>query len=36
MKNILTLTPYKGYDPEYDVYTYPSTSSFTVGVDIKF
>ena len=36
VKNILTLTPYKGYDPEYDVYTYPSTSSFTVGVDVKF
>ncbi|WP_448778898.1 TonB-dependent receptor [Bacteroides congonensis] len=35
-KNLLTITPYKGYDPEYNVYTYPSTSSFTVGIDIKF
>jgi TonB-linked SusC/RagA family outer membrane protein len=36
VKNILTLTPYKGYDPEYDVYMYPSTAGFTFGLDIKF
>jgi TonB-linked SusC/RagA family outer membrane protein len=36
LKNILTLTPYKGYDPEYDVFTHPSTGAFTVGVNINF
>lgn len=36
MKNIATITPYKGADPEYDIYLYPSTSSFTFGLDIKF
>jgi TonB-linked SusC/RagA family outer membrane protein len=36
LKNIATITPYKGYDPEYDVYSYPSTSGCTFGIDIKF
>jgi TonB-linked SusC/RagA family outer membrane protein len=36
LKNILTITPYKGYDPEYDVYSYPSVSGCTLGLDIKF
>jgi TonB-linked SusC/RagA family outer membrane protein len=36
LKNILTITPYKGYDPEYDVYSYPSVSGCTFGLDIKF
>ena len=36
MKNIATITPYKGEDPEYNISLYPSTSSFTFGVDIKF
>jgi hypothetical protein len=36
LKNLLVVTPYDGYDPEYDVYMYPSTRAFTFGVDIKF
>ncbi len=36
VKNIATITPFKGYDPEYDVSLYPSTSSFTFGLDLKF
>ncbi len=36
MKNLCTITPYKGYDPEYDVFGYPLTSAFTFGVDLKF
>ncbi len=36
VKNIFTITPYSGYDPEYDVYLYPSTASFNFGIDVKF
>lgn len=36
-KNVCVITPYKGGDPEFDVYGgYPSVRSFTIGVDIKF
>lgn len=36
-KNICVISPYKGADPEFDVYGgYPSVRSFTIGVDIKF
>jgi hypothetical protein len=36
VKNLAVLSPYKGHDPEYDIYMYPSTSGFTFGVDFKF
>ena len=36
VKNIFTITPYNGYDPEYDVYMYPSTAAFTCGVNVSF
>lgn len=36
VKNIAVITPYKGTDPEYDTYSYPSVSSFTFGIDFKF
>lgn len=35
LRNIAVITPYKGLDPEYDIYMYPSVRSFTVGLDIK-
>lgn len=36
-KNVCVISPYKGADPEFDVYGgYPSVRSFTIGVDIKF
>lgn len=36
-KNICVITPYKGADPEYDVYGgYPSARSFTLGFNLKF
>jgi TonB-linked SusC/RagA family outer membrane protein len=36
VKNIAVISPYKGHDPEYDIYMYPSTSAFTFGIDFKF
>lgn len=36
MKNIAVITPYKGTDPEFDTYSYPSVSSFSFGIDFKF
>lgn len=39
-QNLITLTRYKGYDPEVasgsDYGAYPSSRSFTLGVDLKF
>lgn len=36
-KNLCVITPYKGADPEFEVYGgYPSVRSFTIGVDVKF
>lgn len=35
IRNVAVITPYKGLDPEYDVYMYPSVRSFTIGLDIK-
>ncbi|MDR2361407.1 MAG: TonB-dependent receptor [Prevotellaceae bacterium] len=36
--NLFILTPYKGLDPETDVYTaaYPNARTFTIGLDVKF
>ena len=38
--NLLTLTSYKGYDPELaagrDLGAYPTARSFTLGVEIQF
>ncbi|NDV81900.1 TonB-dependent receptor [Bacteroides sp. 51] len=36
VKNVALISPYKGHDPEYDIYMYPSTSAFTFGIDFKF
>lgn len=36
-KNVCVITPYKGADPEFEIYNgYPSVRSYTIGVDIKF
>jgi len=35
VRNLAVITPYKGLDPEYDVYMYPSVRSFSFGLDIK-
>ncbi|MDR0542751.1 MAG: SusC/RagA family TonB-linked outer membrane protein, partial [Dysgonamonadaceae bacterium] len=36
--NLYTFTPYKGLDPETDVYAaaYPNARTFSIGIDIKF
>lgn len=36
VRNVAVFTPYDGQDPEYDVFLYPSTRSFSFGLDIKF
>ncbi|MCT4588165.1 MAG: TonB-dependent receptor [Carboxylicivirga sp.] len=36
VNNIAVLTNFGGYDPEYNVFQYPSVTSFTFGVDLKF
>ena len=35
-RNIFVLTPFKGPDPEFSVYTYPEVRSLTLGIDVKF
>ncbi len=35
-RNIAVITPWHGPDPEYNVYTYPSSTSATFGIDINF
>ena len=35
-RNIAVITPWHGPDPEYNVYTYPSSTSATFGIDISF
>lgn len=34
--NLLTLTSYKGFDPEFGDYNYPPTRSITMGVNFSF
>lgn len=36
VRNVAVFSPYKGLDPEYDIYLYPSTRSYSFGLDIKF
>lgn len=39
-RNLFTITPFKGYDPEPDInlvqFNYPNTRQFVMGVELTF
>ncbi len=34
--NLFTITPYKGFDPEFGDYNYPPTRNYTIGLNFSF